>query len=136
MTREPQIVLFLTHVYDTKKYLKKLFDKCYRRNFPQLSNDVGSFFEIFHFHLQNLFYIPFLAKNILGTLQKYPLLRKKWSAFDLEGKKNIKNTLFEITCFVLFEGKNENFEKTAYAIRKLRKKYVDNDYQTILLSTF
>ena len=23
--REPQIVLFLTHVYDTKKYLKKLF---------------------------------------------------------------------------------------------------------------
>ena len=31
--REPQIVLFLTHVYDTKKYLKKLFDKRFRRIF-------------------------------------------------------------------------------------------------------
>ena len=31
--REPQIVLFVTHVYDTKKYLKKLFDKRFRRIF-------------------------------------------------------------------------------------------------------
>ena len=31
--REPQIVLFLTHVYDTKKYLKKLFDKRFQRIF-------------------------------------------------------------------------------------------------------
>ena len=31
--REPQIVLFLIHVYDTKKYFKKLFDKCFRRIF-------------------------------------------------------------------------------------------------------
>ena len=31
--REPQIVLFLTHVYDTKKYFKKLFDKRFRRIF-------------------------------------------------------------------------------------------------------
>ena len=31
--REPQLVLFLTHVYDTKKYLKKLFDKRFRRIF-------------------------------------------------------------------------------------------------------
>ena len=31
--RELQIVLFLTHVYDTKKYLKKLFDKRFRRIF-------------------------------------------------------------------------------------------------------
>ena len=28
--REPQIVLFLTHVYNTKTYLKKLFDKRFR----------------------------------------------------------------------------------------------------------
>ena len=68
--REPPIVLFLTHVYDTKKYLKKLFDKRFRRIFSQLSNDVGSFFEIFHFHLQNLFHILFQAKNISGTLWK------------------------------------------------------------------
>ena len=31
--RKPQIVLFLTHVYDTKMYLKKLFDKRFRRIF-------------------------------------------------------------------------------------------------------
>ena len=31
--RDPQIVLFLTHVYDTKMYLKKLFDKRFRRIF-------------------------------------------------------------------------------------------------------
>ena len=36
--------------------------------FPQLSNDVGTSFEIFHFHLQKLFLILFLAKNISGTL--------------------------------------------------------------------
>ena len=30
---QPQIVLLLTHVYDTKKYLKKLFDKRFRRIF-------------------------------------------------------------------------------------------------------
>ena len=32
--------------------------------------------------------------------------------------------------------KMENFEKTTYIIGKLRKKYVENDYQTIFLSTF
>ena len=31
--REPQIVLYLTHVYDTKKYFKKLVDKRFRRIF-------------------------------------------------------------------------------------------------------
>ena len=31
--REPQIVLYLTHVYDNKIYLKKLFDKRVRRIF-------------------------------------------------------------------------------------------------------
>ena len=33
VAREPQIVLFQTHVYDTKKYLKKLLDKRFRRIF-------------------------------------------------------------------------------------------------------
>ena len=66
--REPQIVLFLTHVYDTKKYLKNCLISAFDVLFPQLSNDAGSFFEIFHFHLQNLFHILFLAKNISGTL--------------------------------------------------------------------
>ena len=32
--------------------------------------------------------------------------------------------------------KMKNFGKTAYVIRKLRKKYVENVYQTIFLSTF
>ena len=32
--------------------------------------------------------------------------------------------------------KIKNFEKTAYIIGKLRKKYVKNVYQTIFLSTF
>ena len=68
--RKPKIVLFLTHVYDTKMYLKKLFDKRFRRIFPQLSNDVGSFSEIFHFDLQKLFRILYLAENISGTLRK------------------------------------------------------------------
>ena len=49
--REPQIVIFLTHVYDTKKYLKNCLISVFDVFFPQLSNDVGSFFEIFHFHL-------------------------------------------------------------------------------------
>ena len=31
--RERQIPLFLTHVYDTRIYLKKLFDKRFRRIF-------------------------------------------------------------------------------------------------------
>ena len=31
--RKPQIVIFLTHVYDTKNYLKELFDKRFRRIF-------------------------------------------------------------------------------------------------------
>ena len=66
--------------------------------FPQLSNDVGSFSEIFHFDLQKLFRILFLTQKTSRALfGKYPSLRKKCSAFNLEGKKkNIKNTLFEI----------------------------------------
>ena len=32
--------------------------------------------------------------------------------------------------------KMENFEKTIYIIGKLRKKYVENAYQTIFVSTF
>ena len=38
--------------------------------FPQLSNDVGSFSKIFHFDLQKLFRILFLAENVSGTLWK------------------------------------------------------------------
>ena len=32
--------------------------------------------------------------------------------------------------------KMENFERTTYIIGKLRKKYVENAYQTIFLGTF
>ena len=32
--------------------------------------------------------------------------------------------------------KMENYEKTTYIIAKLRKKYVENTYQTIFLSTY
>ena len=49
--RESQILLFLTHVYDTKMYLKNCLISVSDVFFPQLSNDVVSFFEIFHFDL-------------------------------------------------------------------------------------
>ena len=68
-------MLFLTHVYDTKMYLKKLFDKRFRRIFPQLSNDVGSFSEIFHFHLQKVQKVLYLKKYIFNIFF-YPLNRK------------------------------------------------------------
>ena len=68
--REPQIVLFWTHVYDTKITLKNCLISVFDVFFPQLSNDIGTSFEIFHFHLQKLIRILFLAKNISGTLWK------------------------------------------------------------------
>ena len=51
--REPQIVLFLTHVYDTKTYFKNCLSVS-DVFFHQLSNGVGSFSEIFHFYLQKV----------------------------------------------------------------------------------
>ena len=47
--REPQIVLFLTHVYDTKMYFKKLFDKCFRRIFFSAFQRCRQFFRNFPF---------------------------------------------------------------------------------------
>ena len=47
--REPQIVLFLTHVYDTKMYLKKLFDKRFRRSFSSAFQWCKQFFQNFSF---------------------------------------------------------------------------------------
>ena len=47
--REPQIVLFLTHVYDTKIYLKKLFDKRFRRIFSSAFQWYRQFFRNFPF---------------------------------------------------------------------------------------
>ena len=43
--------------------------------FLQLSNDVGSFSEIFHFDLQKLFRILFLAENISGTICIYSYVK-------------------------------------------------------------
>ena len=37
-----------------------------------------------------------LRKQYWTLFEKYPFLRKNYSAFDLEDKKNIKNILFEI----------------------------------------
>ena len=68
--RKPQIVLFQTHVYDTKMDLKNCLISISDVFFLQLSNDVGSFSENFHFDLQKLFRILFLAENISGTLRK------------------------------------------------------------------
>ena len=42
------------------------------------------------------FVFYFSRKTSRALFGKYPSLRKKCSAFDLAGKKNIKNTLFEI----------------------------------------
>ena len=47
-------------------YLKKLFDKRSDVFIPQLSNDVGSFSEIFHFHLQKVQNVLYLKKYILN----------------------------------------------------------------------
>ena len=98
--------------------------------FPQLSNDVGSFFEISIFIFKTSFTFYFSQKTYQALFGKYPLLRKKWSAFDLEVKK-IKNTLFEIYVLYFLKVKMKFFGKTAYVIRKLRKKYVENVYKTI-----
>ena len=65
----------LTHVYDTKMYLKKLFDKRFRRIFSQLSNDVSNFSKIFHFHLQQVQNMLYLKKCIFNIFL-YPLDRK------------------------------------------------------------
>ena len=56
VAREPQIVLFLTHIYDTKMCFKKL------------SNDVGSFSEIFHFQLQKVQNVLYLKKCIFNIV--------------------------------------------------------------------
>ena len=47
--REPQIVLFLTHVYNTKMYLQKLFDKRFRRIFSSAFQWCKQFFRNFPF---------------------------------------------------------------------------------------
>ena len=47
--REPQIVLFLTHVYDTKTYFKKFFDKRFRRIFSSAFQLCRQFFRYFLF---------------------------------------------------------------------------------------
>ena len=63
-THEPQIVLFLTHVYDTKMYSKNCLISVSDVFFPQLSDDVGSFSEIFHFHFQKVQKVLYLKKYI------------------------------------------------------------------------
>ena len=68
-------MLFLTHVYDTKMYLKKLFDKLFDVFFPQLSNRVISFTKNFHFHLQKVQNMLYLKKCIFNIFF-YPLDRK------------------------------------------------------------
>ena len=47
--RESQIVLFLTHDYDTKMYLKKWFDKRFRRIFSSAFQWCRQFFRNFTF---------------------------------------------------------------------------------------
>ena len=42
----------------------------------------------------------------------------------------------EIECERGFEDENGKFRKSTYIIGNLRKKYVENAYQTIFLSTF
>ena len=97
VAREPQIVLFLTHVSDTKIYLKKLFDKRFRRIFSSAFQWCMQFFRNFPFSpSKTLFAFYFSQKTSRALFGKYPFLRKKCSAFDLDGKKNIKNILFEI----------------------------------------
>ena len=50
--REPQIVLFLTHIYDTKMCFKKLFDERFRRIFSSAFQWRRQFFRNFPFSPQ------------------------------------------------------------------------------------
>ena len=68
--RERQIVLYLDHFYDTKTYLNFMISIS-DVFFPQLSNGVDSFPEIFHFRLQKVQNVLCLKKcifNIFFTL--------------------------------------------------------------------
>ena len=77
--REPQIVLFLTHVYDTKMYLKNCLINVFDVFFPQLSNDVSSFSKIFRFHLQKVQNMLYLKKCIFNIF--FDPLNRKLSIF-------------------------------------------------------
>ena len=68
-------MLFLTHVYDTKIYLKNCLINVSDVFFPQLSNDVRSFSKIFHFHLQKVQNMLYLKKCIFNIIFN-PLDRK------------------------------------------------------------
>ena len=56
----------LTHVYDTKMYLKNCLINVSDVFFPQLSNDVSSFSKIFRFDLQKVQNMLYLKKCIFN----------------------------------------------------------------------
>ena len=68
-------MIFLTHVYDTKMYLKNCLINVFDVFFPKLSNDVSSFSNNFHFHLQKVQNMLYLKKCIFNIFF-YPLDRK------------------------------------------------------------
>ena len=100
--REPQIVLFLTHVYDTKMYLKKLFDKRFRRIFSPAFQWYRQFFRNFPFSPSKTLAFYFSQKTSRALFGKYPFLRKKCSVFDLEGKKILKIYFLRYNTFCTF----------------------------------
>ena len=135
--REPQIVLFLTHIYDTKMCFKKLFDKHFRRIFSS-AFQWWSFSEIFHFHLQKLQNVLYLEKCIFNIFF-YPLDRKL-SIFYVE--KDIFQRVpevfsREIEYKRLFEGENVKFQKNYLhhwkAEGKIRRKHLSNNFLKYIL---
>ena len=64
--RERQIVLYVAHVYDTKTYLIYFMIIIFDVFFPQISNGVGSFPEIFDFRLQKVQNVLYLKKGIFN----------------------------------------------------------------------
>ena len=117
---EPQIVPFLTHVYDTKMYLKNYLISVSDVFFPQLSNDVGSFSEIFYFHLQKVQKVLYLKKYIFKIFV-YPLDRKL-SIFYVG--KNIFQRVPEIFSV-------GNRMRKSFLLKNFIKNYVGNAYLTI-----
>ena len=95
----PQIVLFLTHVYDTKMNFKKLFDKRFRRIFSSAFQWRRQFFRNFPFwpsktlshSISNKKHFGHSFGNILSYVENAQL-----SIYRV--KKNIKNTLFDMFC--------------------------------------
>ena len=95
--------------------------------FSQLSNNAGSFSEIYYFKLQKLQNILYLKKPIFNILFYH--LDRKLSIFYIE------NDIFQKGCFLreikrerVFESENGKFQKNCLHHWEAEKKYVGIAY--------